>query len=80
MQANVRARDAADAECGRLLDILDEVRVLQSVSELALTGPFLGLHKVERNTDGRDSVLGFADGRIPQQRCASMTAFDWHLV
>ena len=28
MQANVRARDEADEECGRLLDVLQEVRAL----------------------------------------------------
>lgn len=36
MQANVKARDAADEECGRLLDILDEVRTFRGLLRLAL--------------------------------------------
>jgi hypothetical protein len=64
MQTNVSSRDAADEECGRLLDVLDEVCLVKVVEKYA-NSP-LGVCKMERGPYGRDSIMGAANRGVTQ--------------
>lgn len=75
MQANVRARDAADEECGKLLDILQEVRTAFS-GHAVISILRAGREEMEQYPHGRNTVLGTADCRVAAQKHDTMTTMN----